>query len=70
MADDGVGLSPENSARIFGLFERSREARSVQGAGLGLAIVREAAERHGGRIWLETGPAGGTTFHFTVAKNL
>ncbi len=69
--DDGVGVSHEESERIFGLFQRDGEtAKGVEGSGLGLAIVREIVERHGGRVWIEPGGDKGTTFCFTIAKAL
>jgi two-component system sensor histidine kinase TctE len=58
VADNGPGIVPEWQVRVFERFARIPGTRG-SGAGLGLAIVREIALAHGGRIWLET-PAGGT----------
>ena len=58
VADHGPGVAPEDLPRIFDRFYRAASARSLPGAGLGLAIVREAAEAHGGRATAETSPAG------------
>lgn len=70
--DDGVGVSQEDSERIFGRFQRNgRTSGEVAGSGLGLAIVKEIVERHKGRIWVESGrDKVGTTFCFTVSKSL
>jgi PAS domain S-box-containing protein len=70
VTDDGVGVKDGDYERIFGLFQRDVSARPVQGAGLGLAIVREIAERHRGSVWAEPGKARGTTFRIAIAKHL
>ena len=66
--DDGIGISPEDQARIFQKFFRSDDskAREVPGTGLGLNITKSLVEMQGGRIWLESEYRGGTTFHFTI----
>jgi two-component system, OmpR family, sensor histidine kinase MprB len=58
VADHGPGIAEEDMPRIFDRFYRSAAARSKPGAGLGLAIVREAAEAHGGRASAESTSAG------------
>lgn len=69
--DDGVGVSIEESERIFGLFQRNGQTTGgVEGSGLGLNIVKEITERHGGRVWVEPGYPKGTTFFFTISKSL
>lgn len=67
--DDGVGISEEDSERIFDLFQRRSASRSIEGTGLGLAIVKEIATQHGGMAWVKPGPKCGTTFFFSIAKN-
>ncbi len=68
--DDGAGISGGDYEKIFGLFRREETSKAIEGAGLGLAIVRELAERHRGRVWAEPGRQKGTTFYISVSKNL
>lgn len=68
VADHGIGIQPEELARVFGLFYRSpdRLARDVGGMGLGLYISKEIVDRHNGRIWADSELGTGTTFHVTL----
>lgn len=66
VADDGVGIPPEDQEHIFEKFYRARNAQ-VPGSGLGLAISREIVVKHGGKIWFESEPGKGTKFHFVVS---
>jgi PAS domain S-box-containing protein len=68
--DDGAGISGGDYEKIFRLFRREEASKAIEGAGLGLAIVRELAERHRGRVWAEPGRQKGTTFYISVSKNL
>jgi two-component system sensor histidine kinase MprB len=65
VADHGPGVAEEDLPRIFDRFYRAAAARSKPGAGLGLAIVREAAEAHGGRATVESSP-GGASFRLSL----
>jgi signal transduction histidine kinase len=65
VADDGEGISEADGERVFEAFYRGDDARSEDGAGLGLAISRAIVEAHGGRIWLD-GSAPGASIHFTL----
>ncbi len=68
ITDHGIGIQPEELARVFGLFYRSpdRLARDVGGMGLGLYITKEIVDRHHGRIWVESDVRKGTTFHIAL----
>ena len=65
VSDTGPGISPENLPRIFDRFWQAEETRTM-GAGLGLTIVKGIAEAHGGRVWAESQPGVGSSFHFAV----
>jgi PAS domain S-box-containing protein len=62
--DRGPGVAPEHAERIFQLFQRA-VGREVEGTGAGLAIVRQVAERHGGRAWVQPRESGGSEFILT-----
>lgn len=66
--DHGLGVPASEHEAIFGLFYRSPDARTRQagGMGLGLYISREIVRRHGGDIWVESAPDGGSTFAFGI----
>ncbi|WP_251043490.1 cell wall metabolism sensor histidine kinase WalK [Arthrobacter sp. ISL-48] len=66
--DTGMGMSPEDSARVFKRFFRTESARdaAITGAGLGLSITKTIIERHGGDISCESRPGEGTTFTLTL----
>jgi signal transduction histidine kinase/CheY-like chemotaxis protein len=68
VADTGIGVPPDRQAAIFEAFTQAdgSTARSHGGTGLGLTISRRLVEMMGGRLWLESPPGRGATFHFTV----
>jgi signal transduction histidine kinase len=68
VADNGIGIAPADAERVFEMFARVRGAEAYEGTGLGLAICRRMVERHGGRLWVEPNPGGGSIFRFTLPR--
>jgi signal transduction histidine kinase len=70
VSDQGSGIPADQLERIFDRFHQVSPGgrRRKGGTGLGLAICREITEHHGGRIWAESGPAAGSTFHITLPR--
>jgi PAS domain S-box-containing protein len=66
VSDKGIGIAEADAGRIFGMLERLHTPQEYGGSGMGLAICTRIIERHGGRIWAEPNPEGGTRFCFTI----
>jgi signal transduction histidine kinase len=65
-SDNGIGIEPEYSERIFVIFQRLHERTAYAGTGIGLSMTRKIIEYFGGQIWLDTTFTGGTRFCFTL----
>jgi light-regulated signal transduction histidine kinase (bacteriophytochrome) len=66
--DNGIGVDPEQADRIFGMFTRLHGTDRYPGTGVGLAVCQRIVDVHGGRIWVEPAPGGGSQFMFTIAR--
>ncbi|RMF64091.1 MAG: sensor histidine kinase [Calditrichaeota bacterium] len=66
--DNGVGVAEEDCERVFNLFERAGASKQVEGTGVGLAIVKQIVERHGGLVTFRSKPGLGSVVYFTIPK--
>ena len=68
--DHGIGIEPEYLEQIFLMFKKLHSENKFKGTGIGLSICKKIVEQHGGEIWAESTLGEGTTFFFTVSKEL
>jgi len=66
VSDHGIGISPQEQAKLFKPFERLDMSPQIKGIGLGLIVAERLVQAHGGRIWVESASGKGSTFYFTL----
>ncbi|AKJ29142.1 CHASE domain-containing protein [Caldimonas brevitalea] len=69
ITDNGPGIAPAYHERIWGIFQTLQPRDKVEGAGIGLAVVRKLVESRGGQAWVRSEPGHGATFGFTWPKD-
>ena len=68
VADDGLGIAPQDHERIFGIFQTLQARDPIKSTGIGLSIVKKIVEERGGKVRIESQLGEGATFYFTWKK--
>ena len=66
VADRGIGIDPERAEGLFAMWARGEAGEDYEGTGIGLAVCSRIVAAHGGRLWAEPAPGGGSVFSFTL----
>ena len=68
--DNGIGIDKKYHEEIFGIFKRLHKQEEYEGTGAGLSIVKKIIDDHKGTIWIDSALGKGTTFYFTIPKEI